>query len=323
MLQIGVDEAGYGPLLGPIVIGAIAVRTPGDAGSDAPLDLRRQLGDLICTVQDAPAGRPPPALPVPIDDSKLIRARFGLQGLARGVGALAAALDQAPPADLCDLLLRYSDRSAAEFARAPWFEDLRGSPVPRYPWSGPLDDAFRSRSVQALDLRVLPVDAPEWNDDLERLGNKARLLGLYSATLLLSILDRHPGEDAQVLMDRHGGRKDYRAYLQGVFPYFEVRTLPALDPDTFRYEVLAPDRRLEFFFLTGGDRRALAVGWASMAAKLTRELFMQRLNAWFAERRPDIRPTAGYVQDGRRFLDDVAPLLKAAGISRDLVVRTR
>ena len=48
---------------------------------------------------------------------------------------------------------------------------------------------------------------------------------------------------------------------------------------------------------------------ASMGAKYTRELFMRRLNAWFAERMPGIEPTAGYVEDGRRFLTEVKPIL--------------
>ena len=76
-------------------------------------------------------------------------------------------------------------------------------------------------------------------------------------------------------------------------------------------------------FVTKGDRVSLAVGWASMAAKLTRELFMQSLNGWFHERLPAVRPTAGYRTDGRRFLEDVEPVLAGEAIERDWLVRSR
>ena len=60
-----------------------------------------------------------------------------------------------------------------------------------------------------------------------------------------------------------------------------------------------------------------------MAAKLTRELFMGRLNAWFVERLPSLRPTAGYVEDGRRFLVDATPVLRSEQVDLRRFVRSR
>ena len=57
-----------------------------------------------------------------------------------------------------------------------------------------------------------------------------------------------------------------------------------------------------------------------MAAKFTRELSMRRLNAYFSERLPDLEPTAGYVEDGRRYLAEVKPILAREAIpERDFV----
>lgn len=323
MLHIGLDEAGYGPLLGPLVIGAAVFRVdPGVAPSDPWREnLRACLKGIVTSAgcaKESATGR----LPVPVDDSKRIRQRFGLQGLARGVGAFAAVMDQAPPADLEDLLRRYSDRHPESYAGVPWFRDLAGAPVPRYPWTGPLDERARARGVQALDLRVLPADAPELNHSFARLRNKAGVLGLLTADLLLSILDRHPAEDALVVLDRHGARLDYGPYLARVFPFARV-TRQSAPRGEARYVVDLPGRTLRLRFVTEGDRRSLAVGWASVAAKLTRELFMQRLNAWFGARLPSLRPTAGYVQDGRRFLGEVGSLLDTEAIDPALLVRAR
>lgn len=321
-LYLGVDEAGYGPLLGPLCIAASAFRVPGALAADGfELDLRGALDGLV---RETPVGRDrvEGPLPVPIDDSKRVKQRLGLVGLAQGVGAFAAAMGTAPPANLRDLVLRFSDRVPDELAHVPWFEHLEEADVPRYPWFGVLDDRFAERGVTALDLRVLPVAAHELNAAWEEAGNKARVLGTLSASLVLGILDRHPGEDAIVSMDRHGGRTHYGPYLAEHFPFSQVTRVEA-PPGESRYVVELPDRTVRFRFLTGGDRRCVAVGWASMAAKLARDLFMERLNAWFLAREPRLRPTAGYVSDGRRFLAEAEDVIRREAIRPALLVRQR
>ena len=318
MLHLGVDEAGYGPHLGPLVIGVAAFRLLKEPPTGA--DLRERLKGLVSRT----AGRRPGAngLPVPVDDSKEIHRRYGVPGLARGVGAFASAMGQAPPADLGDLLRRFTDRLPAEFHRMPWYDDLEATPVPTYPWTGPLDERFRRHGVEALDIRVLPVDAEELNEQFLEVGNKARVLGLLSASLLLSVLDRYPGEDAEVVMDRHGGRLDYAPYLANVFPFSRVDRRAAPRGEAL-YHVALPGRSLTVRFATRADEQWLSVGWASMAAKLTRELFMDRLNTWFARRLPGVRPTAGYHPDGRRFLGDVRGILASEGIDPSRLARAR
>jgi hypothetical protein len=322
VLHIGVDEAGYGPLLGPLVIGCCAARIDPAQAPDDPWHeaLRPRLRGIVTTARARRNEDRP--LPVPVDDSKRIRQRYGLTGLARGMGAFAAAMDQAPPADLRDLLTRYSDRHPESYADAPWFEHLDGAEVPRYPWTGPLADRLARRGLHALDIRVLPADACELNASFDRMRNKANVLGVLSATLLVSVLDRYPAEDALVVMDRQGGRTEYGSYLARIFPFSRVMSGPHVRGES-RYRVELPGRTLYVRFVTRGDRVSLAVGWASMAAKLTRDLFMRRLNAWFGSRRPELRPTAGYYADGRRFLDDVDTLLEDERIDRALLVRSR
>ena len=60
-----------------------------------------------------------------------------------------------------------------------------------------------------------------------------------------------------------------------------------------------------------------------MAAKLTRELHMRRMNDFFARHVPELKPTAGYVQDGRRWMEQVAPAAQSLGIAQETLVRTR
>ena len=47
------------------------------------------------------------------------------------------------------------------------------------------------------------------------------------------------------------------------------------------------------------------------------------LTAWWARRVGDLRPTAGYYTDGRRFLKDIDAAIPAEGVDRAMLVRSR
>jgi ribonuclease HII len=58
----------------------------------------------------------------------------------------------------------------------------------------------------------------------------------------------------------------------------------------------------------------MPVALASMIAKYTRELLMVRFQEWFTRRAPQVRPTAGYALDAKRFWAEIQPLLPALAV---------
>ena len=65
MIIAGIDEAGYGPLLGPLIISAVAFELPGSLGDEMP--------DIAAMLAPAVAVRPPLAhAALMIADSKLV-----------------------------------------------------------------------------------------------------------------------------------------------------------------------------------------------------------------------------------------------------------
>ncbi len=62
---------------------------------------------------------------------------------------------------------------------------------------------------------------------------------------------------------------------------------------------------------------------ASMLSKYLREALMHRFNAFWAKHLPEIQPTAGYYQDGSRFLRDIEQKRKELGIADEILVRSR
>ena len=61
----------------------------------------------------------------------------------------------------------------------------------------------------------------------------------------------------------------------------------------------------------------------SCIAKYARETCMAAFNDYFATLDPELKPTAGYRNDGWRWLEDAAPMLERARIDRSVLVRER
>ena len=92
-------------------------------------------------------------------------------------------------------------------------------------------------------------------------------------------------------------------------------------PAVSSYRLRRRGRDISIRFVRQADATDKAAALASMAAKYVRELFMEGLNAYFASRVADLRPTAGYYQDGRRFLVDIEGVLGELDCERDTFVR--
>jgi hypothetical protein len=126
-------------------------------------------------------------------------------------------------------------------------------------------------------------------------------------------------EPAFVAVDRQGGRASYARELEEhVARGSRVRVIDESD-ERSSYEV---GTGLFVSFEIEAEERHLPVALSSMGAKYVRELFMRRLNRFFTERRPGLEPTAGYVEDGRRFLAEVKPILRDEAIPEADFVRS-
>ncbi len=60
-----------------------------------------------------------------------------------------------------------------------------------------------------------------------------------------------------------------------------------------------------------------------MVSKYVRELLMDRMNLYFAKMDAGLRPTAGYWQDGQRFIEDLRMRLPDMRIDRERLIRCR
>jgi hypothetical protein len=316
---IGTDEAGYGPNLGPLVISASVWRVPdGVEGAE----LYRRLRRVVCCVpDDRQSAR------VAIADSKaLYSPGKGLRNLERGLWAAWGLLDQCPRtcADVWRLLAVDCDgqRQAAfchlcDSEPVPLDADWAEMDRMRLPFRATLDQ----QGVALLSLRSRTVFPDEFNCTVADCGSKGAALSRWTLQLVAEALAPLDTGPISIICDKHGGRDYYLPLLMEHFTdcFIEVRSER---PRKSVYRFGPAERRVEISFEAGAESH-LPTALASMASKYLRELAMRALNAFWRARLPELRPTAGYPGDARRFKEEITPLQRELKIDDHMLWRMR
>lgn len=315
----GIDEAGYGPILGPLVTSAVVLSAPA-ALADA--DLWHVLGDSVCR---RPKARDPRFA---IADSKVLSSRpDGLALLELAALCIVGAM-QTSPIDFRAYRESTADQTPDSLDHYPWFCDYN-DPLPVAVSADRLAvtrNGF-AHDLNAADIRVeavyaLVLNTAEYNRRVQATDNKATVL--FGQTLrLLAAVGRCAADRAAVIhVDRQGGRSHYRAALMTGLGLADLQIRHESD-GLSAYEYAAGGRRRRIEFRQSGETHCLATAAASIISKYTRELFMRGLNRYWAARCAGLKPTAGYYQDGHRFLRDIAPALARCDFERHILVRQR
>jgi hypothetical protein len=316
---IGTDEAGYGPNLGPLVISA----TVWQVSPARPIvSLPAHLASIRIDAGDA--------ADLIIGDSKrLYTPGGGLAALERGVLAALELIDG--PARRCRtwraLLARLDAGRVAALQDLPWHAV--------YDCQVPLDTqpdalaaarercalALAAADVELTGMRSRVVFPAEFNTRVAECGSKGTALSLWTLELVRDLIE--PLDAAPVVMqcDKHGGRNRYGALLQHVFAAAWVHVCEeSRQQSVYRWGPPTAPREARF---TAQGEQFLPAALASMTSKYLRELAMLAFNAFWLSRVPQLRPTAGYPADAKRFHAQIRPLQQQLGIPDTLLWRER
>lgn len=321
---LGIDEAGLGPILGPLTVGYSAFRLPMALKPDALVshDLWEVLG-----IGREPAERK--RRPVVCDSKRLYTPAKGVAALEEEVlaWASAAGLDvsswESLHAGFCPLQREKSDN----------YDWYAAAPQP-FPLEAALDRArLRSQSILRLlenagvalhNFGVVPLLEGEFNRAIGRLGSKSKAEFEVICRVIADLWGRQ--RHMAVFCDRQGGRERYGHALHTEFPECDITALFE-SPQLSTYELSIPSvqgqPRMFIAFAEKGESRTLPVALASMGAKYVREVMMHQFNQWWAQHDTGLKPTAGYYSDGKRWLQDTRNLRDAIGIADDRIVRCR
>jgi hypothetical protein len=330
VIYAGIDEAGYGPLLGPLVVAraVFGIDEPDDAGaalhSADPFGLRHRLTGIVTeTASETTADS------VVVNDSKLLYTpATGLRVLERGVlGLLPGDLPTGLPA----LLELVALDEGSQALSLPWYTEWPGD-APEIPAELPREEleALRPHIATALgplgvsveEVRAAVVFEDRFNELVGRTSNKALCSWGFVARHLRELWRDHGAATLRIFVDRQGGRRSYGGLLVQEFPGARIETR-AETAAFSRYLVESGGRSMEVSFQVEADRAHLPVALAAMNAKYLRELLMRRFQHFWLVRAPEVKPTAGYYGDGRRFIRELLPLLPALGIDAAGLIRLR
>ena len=318
-MLVGIDEAGYGPLLGPLVVSACWFEVGDELLKE---NLWEVLSKSISDKQKKLLGR------ILITDSKKAKTRAaGLKHLERTTLAVLRGLGERP-ATVEALMERLCPECLLRVREYQWYQEigshrLGGDETDIAIAAGVFVDDMAEKGMKILDVRSICLDAGHYNKLIEKVNNKANVLFSATSKHIKDAWDNcRAGQVLQVIVDRQGGRSHYGGVLLRIFEGAELVILKETDKNS-SYELRDGGKVMRVHFAVKADSKYPAVSLASMVSKYVRELLVENINRYFIGFKSDLKPTAGYWQDGLRFVSDLEKYLPHVSYERNMLVRSR
>ncbi len=325
LIYAGIDEAGYGPFFGPLTVARFVLKLDNHAPDAGTPDVWKLLSGAICRDLNDKKRR------LAVNDSKKLHTpSAGIANIERAALAFTGC-SGLTISDLGQWLAGIGTFGLDEYQSLPWYALTSDSPWQSLPASADagklaidratLRQAMQKAGIELADLAVAPVLENRFNNMAQATRSKASVSFTFVAQHLASIFERYGQHDPITVVDRQGGRAHYRELLQFTFPHAKLSILDE-NENTSSYRIVEPggpgkpDRKMTVLFQVESEAQHLPAAMASVLAKYTRELLMARFQAYFSTRHPDIKPTAGYGSDAKRFWLQIQPNLAALNIQQ-------
>ncbi len=316
----GIDEAGYGPTLGPFVLSKVVMKIPD--GFHDETNIWHILKDGISEKIQKRGSR------IIVGDSKkLYQKKTGLKMLEEAVLSFVW-YTKGPVRKFTDLLKMFSNCNEDVLDKYPWYKgkdiDLpvssNVSAIMNY--EDILKETTISRDVSILDIKCHFLCVSEINRQIALDGNKSLLLFNSCVAHLKEIFEHYGKLKPKVLIDKHGGRNYYEKLLTHYFKGCKVDSIVEGNALS-AYNIKNETNKMDVSFIVGADSKHFPTALASMFSKYIRELFIRLFNAFWQEKIQDIKPTAGYPEDARRFLSQIHNVRRELNISDDILIRCK
>jgi ribonuclease HII len=260
------------------------------------------------------------------DSKKAFTRSVGLKHLRKTVLATLTSLGK-DPKTLTDLILALSPDCLSHLNEYPWYQKIDDYSLDSTDSGAQIGAAMlkadcENTGVELLGLQSRILEVAHYNKMIEAVKNKAKVLFTAVAELMQSAIDQFKNENLEIVVDRQGGRSHYRRELQLMFEGRELRVIHE-DQDRSSYELSSRKNKLRVHFVVGADDKFLPVSLASMVCKYLRELLVDNINEYFRGFNSAVKPTAGYWQDGLRFIEDLKTHIPNVKYDANQLIRCR
>lgn len=316
--RVGIDEAGYGPTLGPLVMALTATGWPDDW--EPWDDAWSSLSHLIQPVGSGRSRSKDARLIV--GDSKKIKV---LSGGHQRLGSPWRTLfhpDMPAEVSVDDFLVKVNCLGRDELMAEPWWRP--GHPVVLESAPNGCTLPARTPPIPVFRALILVVAVEHFNAVCRRSGSKGTVIGNGWITLLSHFLRSvADGDRVEVLADKQGGRDRYGGMLieatHGMGWVIPERE--SASESIYRCTGLPYGLRLQV--TPRAEASCPNVALASMIAKHMRDTTMEVFHAFWAAEVPGLKPTAGYPVDAVRYIQAIQPSAERLGIAMDRLRRER
>ncbi|MGL6196723.1 MAG: hypothetical protein ACRC2T_18080 [Thermoguttaceae bacterium] len=355
MKIIGLDEAGYGPNLGPLVISAScwSLNNIGDSVhenhdfkleykptipqyiknadlSTSPEEILRakltKCGAISSSVKDVTSGK---AI-ITVADSKILykagKKTDSLEILRHTVGTVRGVL-ACPPKNRStksvNPVVSYvsCSRKCGKWCEFDDYAEVDANVVAK------LRAALNVAEVEILALESWLIFPCEFNELIEKTDSKGTAHAEAVIGLMRQMVDsfRTENEPVYIFCDKLGGRNHYANLL---YPHFADLTSGLIETvcesaEKSEYVIQKQNKPpIRIRFQVRGES-LVPIALASIASKYLRELAMQKFNVFWQQHVPNLTPTAGYPVDARRFKAEIQPAQKKLRISDAVIWRVR
>ena len=317
-ILVGIDEAGFGPILGPLVVSSSSFRVPDNLVWANHWEILRK---SVSEKRAALKGRLLVA-----DSKKAFTRSIGIKHLRRTVLAALKYLGSEPKT-LTELIASLCPDCLDAIGEYPWYKkagdyQLGGDEGDISIAVSMLRTNLANQHIELLGLKSRCLEVAHYNRMVTAVDNKAKVLFTAVAELMQSAINAFPNEDLDIAVDRQGGRSHYQRALQLMFGESQLRIIHE-DQERSSYEMRTNNRKIRAHFVVGADDKFLPVSLASMACKYLREVLVENINNYFLSFNPSIKPTAGYWKDGLRFIKDIKTHIPNVKYDANQLIRCR